>query len=150
MNVKDKQGTSPILWCVMNGHTQLLSKIIFIGGGDYNQKNNDGESLLHIATRNGFKTIAFALIEADGIDLNVTTTSYNCTALHLACYYNQIDIATKLIEFGADMTIKDTYDGKTAIAYVQEEEMRKMLIEKNPRKDTQSIEEIDVDVFRAS
>ena len=133
-----------------NGHNHLLSKIIFVGGADYNQKNNDGETLLHIAIRNGFTRMALLLMEADGIDLNVTTKSYNCTALHLACYYNQIDLAVKLTELGADMTIRDTYDGKTAVAYCQEEETRKMLIDKNPNKDTQRVEDVDVDVFRAS
>ena len=44
VNIKDKQGISPILWCVVNGHNHLLSKIIYIGGGDYNQMNAEMEN----------------------------------------------------------------------------------------------------------
>ena len=38
--------------------------------------------------------------------------------------------------------------GKTAVAYIQEEETKKMLIGKNPIE--QPAEDVDVDVFRAS
>ena len=66
-----------------------------------------------------------------GENINFQTEAYGYTALFMACSYNFIDIATYLIENGADVSIK-SHDGRTALmgAAVISEELFDLLISK--------------------
>ena len=151
MNIADNQHLSPILWAVINGHTNIVKKILFIGTGDVNTISREGETLLHISIRYGHLQIASDLIDTDGIEINAQTEEYGFTPLHLACYYGHIGLASKLIIAGANLTLRDRYDGKTALAYILDETYKARLVELNPNKESQSIEEVDVDIYtRAS
>ena len=45
--------------------------------------------------------------------------SYDQTALHIAAYHGYLAIATRLLEGGADLTLRNEY-GKTALDYARE------------------------------
>ena len=98
-----------------------------------------------MAIRYGHLNIASELISA-GADLNVTSTQYGSTPLHLACWYSHYAIASRLITAGADLTICDKYDSKTAIAYVQDGKMKSLLLERI--KDVNvDLTKVDVDIY---
>ena len=70
------------------------------------------------------------LVEA-GVDINYQDESYGSTALIIACQYNFVDIASYLVEEGADISIK-TKSGHTALmtAAVRSEELFDLLMSK--------------------
>lgn len=98
-----------------------------------------------MAIRCGHIRIASEIISA-GADLNLPTTRYGCTPLHLACYYSHYVLASRLITAGADLTIQDNYDCKTALAYVMDADTKALLLERITDKAV-DLSKIDVDVY---
>uniref|UniRef100_A0A8C1UV62 Myosin XVI n=1 Tax=Cyprinus carpio TaxID=7962 RepID=A0A8C1UV62_CYPCA len=62
------------------------------GGGSVNQQNDDGVTLLHIASASGYKEVVSVLLE-NGADVQVSDNNY-WTPLHLAAKYGQVHIIT--------------------------------------------------------
>uniref|UniRef100_A0A8C2Q127 Myosin XVI n=1 Tax=Cyprinus carpio TaxID=7962 RepID=A0A8C2Q127_CYPCA len=60
------------------------------GGGSVNQQNDDGVTLLHIASASGYKEVVSVLLE-NGADVQVSDNNY-WTPLHLAAKYGQMQI----------------------------------------------------------
>uniref|UniRef100_A0A8C0YMM5 Myosin XVI n=1 Tax=Cyprinus carpio carpio TaxID=630221 RepID=A0A8C0YMM5_CYPCA len=60
------------------------------GGGSVNQQNDDGVTLLHIASASGYKEVVSVLLEK-GADVQVSDNNY-WTPLHLAAKYGQMQI----------------------------------------------------------
>ncbi|ROL52409.1 Unconventional myosin-XVI [Anabarilius grahami] len=69
---------------MMSDVRQLVSS-----GGSVNQQNDDGVTLLHIASASGYKEVVSMLLE-NGADVQVSGNSY-WTPLHLAAKYGQTD-----------------------------------------------------------
>ena len=74
-------GTNPLWWAVHHSNSELTIQFLQ-GGGDPNSKDNDGESCLHIAVKNGAVPIIFALLDYGG-DLN-RKNNKKMTALYYA------------------------------------------------------------------
>lgn len=68
-------------------------------------KNENGDTLLHLATKYGYKNIVQALIAA-GAHVNATTQD-GSTPLHLAAFHGKTNIIKVLIQAGANMNAKD-------------------------------------------
>ncbi|KAB0403759.1 hypothetical protein E2I00_007929 [Balaenoptera physalus] len=64
-------------------------------GGNVNEKNNDGVTLLHMACASGYKEVVCLLLEHGG-DLNVADNQY-WTPLHLAAKYGQANLVRLLL-----------------------------------------------------
>uniref|UniRef100_A0A8C9CB59 Unconventional myosin-XVI n=1 Tax=Phocoena sinus TaxID=42100 RepID=A0A8C9CB59_PHOSS len=64
-------------------------------GGNVNEKNNDGVTLLHMACASGYKEVVCLLLEHGG-DLNVADNQY-WTPLHLAAKYGQANLVKLLL-----------------------------------------------------
>ena len=63
-----KNGTNAIWWAVFNSNIELTTYFLQ-GGGDPNSKDNDGDTCLHVAVKNGAVPIIFVLLDY-GADLN--------------------------------------------------------------------------------
>ena len=74
-------GTNPIWWAVHHSNSDLAT-LFLQGGGDPNSKDNDGETCLHSAVKNGAVPIIFALLDY-GADLN-RKNNKKVTALYYA------------------------------------------------------------------
>uniref|UniRef100_A0A8C2J6C9 Myosin XVI n=1 Tax=Cyprinus carpio TaxID=7962 RepID=A0A8C2J6C9_CYPCA len=61
-------------------------------GGSVNQQNDDGVTLLHIASASGYKEVVSMLLES-GAEVQVSDNSF-WTPLHLAAKYGQVHIIT--------------------------------------------------------
>jgi len=81
-------------------------------GGDINQQDKDGWTLLHWSVT-ACNKVAQKLVEM-GANLNIKTSSFGWTALHGAVIWNNIKAVELLVEAGADPSIK-TNKGKTAL-----------------------------------
>uniref|UniRef100_A0A8C1UXT3 Myosin XVI n=1 Tax=Cyprinus carpio TaxID=7962 RepID=A0A8C1UXT3_CYPCA len=73
------------------------------GGGSVNQQNDDGVTLLHIASASGYKEVVSVLLE-NGADVQVSDNNY-WTPLHLAAKYGQTHIVSQLLKHKADPTL---------------------------------------------
>jgi len=62
------RGANAMWWAVCNSSTELV-KIFLEGGGDSNSKDQDDNTCLHVAIRNGDIKIIFLLLDY-GADLN--------------------------------------------------------------------------------
>ena len=75
--------------------------------------------------QNDLKKVAWALNL--GLDINALLWG-GFTPLHLAIYWNKIEIAKLLIDSGADVNAKD-YKGDTLLHWAKSREMRALLRE---------------------
>ncbi|XP_026644603.1 unconventional myosin-XVI isoform X2 [Microtus ochrogaster] len=69
-------------------------------GGDVNEKNEDGVTLLHMACASGYKEVVVLILEHGG-DLNQVDDGY-WTPLHLAAKYGQTALVKLLLSHQAD------------------------------------------------
>ncbi|XP_031194875.1 unconventional myosin-XVI isoform X3 [Mastomys coucha] len=69
-------------------------------GGDVNEKNDDGVTLLHMACASGYKEVVLLILEHGG-DLNGMDDGY-WTPLHLAAKYGQTTLVKLLLAYQAN------------------------------------------------
>ncbi|MDG6894308.1 ankyrin repeat domain-containing protein [Volucribacter amazonae] len=103
-------------------HPDFLEEI-----SDINQKNIDGDNMLHIATRKKDIHDIKVLIEY-GINID-DQGDLGYTAIHYACINGYQDIVELLLFYGANPNIKDEF-GQTAldIAFSSNEHNKKKII----------------------
>ncbi|EAX97027.1 hypothetical protein TVAG_315290 [Trichomonas vaginalis G3] len=92
-----------------------LSEYFFSHGTNINEKDNDGETALHIAALNNSKETVEFLI-SHGANIN-EKDKYRWTALHFAAQYNSKEMAELLISHGASIDEKNI-NGETALHFV--------------------------------
>uniref|UniRef100_A0A671SNI0 Unconventional myosin-XVI-like n=1 Tax=Sinocyclocheilus anshuiensis TaxID=1608454 RepID=A0A671SNI0_9TELE len=73
-------------------------------GGFVNQQNDDGVTLLHIASASGYKEVVSVLLES-GAEVQVSDNSF-WTPLHLAAKYGQVHINIAATEQIAEMLMR--------------------------------------------
>ena len=64
-----KNGTNAMWWAVYHSNVELAT-LFLQGGGDPNSRDNEGDTCLHIAVRNGAVPIIFLLLDY-GADLRI-------------------------------------------------------------------------------
>uniref|UniRef100_A0A8C6RHG4 Myosin XVI n=1 Tax=Nannospalax galili TaxID=1026970 RepID=A0A8C6RHG4_NANGA len=79
-------------------------------GGDINEKNDDGVTLLHMACASGYREVALLILEHGG-DLNITDDQ-RCTPLHLAAKYGQTNLVKLLLMHQANPNIVNCNEEK--------------------------------------
>ena len=90
------------------GDVYKVKRLIDSGDCDINQRFldlPDGSTPLHWAATSSSNAVVIALLER-GADPNFQTKK-GMTALHIACQLNHVDTITKLVQGGADITIRD-------------------------------------------
>lgn len=98
------QQRPPIFDAVIQGNLQTIKEFILSGESIDLVDKNTGQSLLHYAVKNNKKEIVLYLLEQDA---DPDGHSVLCRPLWDACRLNLYDIAQLLLEFGANMNIKD-------------------------------------------
>ncbi|XP_049583907.1 unconventional myosin-XVI isoform X1 [Syngnathus scovelli] len=83
----------------------MLSDIrqLVAAGADLNQPNDDGVTLLHIASASGYRNVVAVLLE-NGADPHPVAHNF-WTPLHLAAKYGQTSIVSQLLRHGANPTL---------------------------------------------
>ena len=104
-------GDTPLHKAAMNGHEQIVLRLIG-AGADVNQQNDWDNATLHLAAMEGHDAVVFRLIEA-GARVN-QQDFFGMTALHWAAQEGHEQVVLRLIEAGAAINQQDNY-GKTAV-----------------------------------
>ena len=123
VNVKDKDGWTPLQWAALKGNIDI-GKCLIENGADVNIKDNLGRTPLYRASRWNQIGVAKLLIE-NGADVNAKDKD-GWTPLHLAAVLDRIDIVKVLIENGADPFINNK-DGETALDLCKYKAIREQL-----------------------
>ncbi len=92
-------GSTPLLFAARNGDLET-ARVLVEAGADVNDVAAAGTSALVIAAHSGHGTLGEYLLDA-GADPNLAEAGY--TALHAAVLRGQVDLATALLEHGADV-----------------------------------------------
>ena len=97
----DKYGMGALMLACENGHDGIVSMLL-AAGADANACDNAGFTVLMEATRKGCPYMVHKLLQY-GADPNRRENSSRCTALMIASYHGDQDIAEDLIDCGADV-----------------------------------------------
>uniref|UniRef100_A0ABI7WLA5 Myosin motor domain-containing protein n=1 Tax=Felis catus TaxID=9685 RepID=A0ABI7WLA5_FELCA len=81
-------------------------------GGNVNEKNDDGVTLLHMACASGYKEVVSLLLEHGG-DLNIVDNQY-WTPLHLAAKYGQTNLVKLLLMHQANPNLLNCNEEKAS------------------------------------
>jgi ankyrin repeat protein len=97
-----------------NGHTGIVERLLE-EGGDVNKSDINGRTPLIFAASGPFPETVELLLQADS-DPNATDSEEGWSALMFAAAEGHRDVVQKLLEYGADVSLKDK-DGDTAIDF---------------------------------
>jgi ankyrin repeat protein len=109
-NIADEHGQTPLLVASWSGALEIV-KILLEHRADPKHVDHKGVSAIHSAADNLEIT---KLLIAEGVDVNLMTTSNLWAPLHLAVYWESPQVATYLLEKNADPN-NTTYSGKTPL-----------------------------------
>ena len=63
VNIEDVLGSTPLHWASLNGHVEVVNRLIKTGG-EVNTQRRDGQTPLHSASKNGCVEVITALLAA--------------------------------------------------------------------------------------
>lgn len=110
--LKDREGGTAMLRAVNRGAKQALEKMMEYSI-DLQCVDEDGQSLLHGAARNGYHEIARLLLEDHSPEKGLSPglrDEYDMTPLHDASRHGDVAVVSVLLEHGADASLKDMFD----------------------------------------
>ena len=96
------------LWDTLNDHFDLVPVVKFL-------QETGNPPLLHVPAYVSFTEGIHVLLEDFKLDVNVRD-QYGATALHIAAWQGDIELAIRLLSKGADRLIPDS-NGRTALHY---------------------------------
>jgi ankyrin repeat protein len=111
--LKDREGGTAVLRAVNRGAKQALEKMMEYSF-DLDCADEDGQSLLHGAARNGYHDIARLLLEdrspeEKGLSPDIRD-KYHMTPLHDASRHGDVAVVAVLLEHGANASSEDKFD----------------------------------------
>lgn len=107
-------------------------KAMVQNGADLNAQDDNGTTLLHIASANGYTTVAEQLLEHSA-QLEVKDSD-GWTPLHAASCWGQIQMVELLVAHGADLNAKSALD-ETPLDVCMDEEVRAKLLDLKHKHD---------------
>jgi len=113
VNMKDKEGLTPLHYAAWEGHMEVV-ELLIAEGADANAMHKWWGTPLHKAASGGHKEIAELLI-AKGTDVNAKGFE-GWTALHTAAHGGHKEAAELLIQNGVDVNAKN-YNGFTPLHF---------------------------------
>ncbi len=133
-SVTDREGGTAILRAVNRGADNALVEMLN-HGIDIECVDEDGQSLLHGAARNGYDKIARTLLNERILSVDVKD---NCgmTPLHDASRCGEVAVASVLLEYGADASLEDYFHRTPFVVAWQhgQEEITSMLKSHSPQQ----------------
>ena len=119
--VKSQLGVPALLAAVIKGHGNvcrmlLASHASYHAGADYVRAAESPKyllsPLLYEAAKRGYADVCEALLEEGGADVNcrvhLSDGENSTTALHVACWYSNVDVIKILLKYRADCHAKDS------------------------------------------
>jgi ankyrin repeat protein len=105
LNIQSRRfGTTALTYAVAENHVEIARKLIN-RKANVNLTNNDNETALMIASRNGNQNMVTLLLESDHIDLNTQHAHLGNTALIHAVTENHVEVVKKLINRKANVNL---------------------------------------------
>lgn len=132
--VTDREGGTAILRAVNRGAENALVKMLD-QGLDIECVDEDGQSLLHGAARNGYDGIARILLNERILDVDVRDHC-GMTPLHDASRCGEVAVASALLEYGADASLEDKFNRTPSVVAWQygQEKIISMLTSHSPQQ----------------
>ncbi len=107
-NARNEKGLPPIYYALRRGVCKAaLLLLSTMNHSLLNVVDEDGDTLLHLATRNGCKEVAEQLLKLN-IDINAQN-KYGDTPLHVACYADDVELIKLLLNNGANPHIQNKH-----------------------------------------
>jgi hypothetical protein len=104
INIRDLHGWTPLLCAAANGHTEIVEKLLALGG-DLLIASTEGRTALHWAALRGMDKTVLALLAADAE--KDRTDECGWTPLHCASLHGSDACVKLLVEHGANKSIQD-------------------------------------------
>ncbi|ELU01396.1 hypothetical protein CAPTEDRAFT_66185, partial [Capitella teleta] len=107
LNKRDSQGNTVLHHACASGRLEVVRLFINFGC-NLKAANHQENNLLHMTVLHGSPAVLKELLKQKHANLN-TAPKTDVTPLHLSVYKEKVEHAEKLIEYGADINLKDCY-----------------------------------------
>lgn len=148
VNVKDNFGETPLHWLLAwpNAPHNIL-RLLLAKGANVNEQDKDSQAPLFEACLSGDAVAARALLKA-GADVDDGEDVWGRTALHEAIDTQNLPLVQALLEFKADVTIKDKQlrDATSLAAYKDNADILRAVLDALKAQGVESHILTDVDV----
>ena len=115
VNAKGRNGETPLINAVKNGHEEVAQWLINVGGADINARGVDSKTALMHAIENGHNLLILWLVGQEAIDINAEDINHK-TALMYAVERGNRKVIEWLLLRKADVNARDE-QGRTALMY---------------------------------
>ncbi len=123
----DSNGTTALMWAVVNDHTNIVN-FLLERGANVNLREQEGVTALMWAAENGRFDAAKALLAHGGVGLIDEVPKDGKTALMRAAEHGWTTVLQALIEAGANVDVRDQLDRTPLIVGAWKSEVVRMLI----------------------
>lgn len=104
VNEGGESGWNALHWAAYVGHSEIFQELL-VYGGDINSEAEDGWTPLQLAVYKNHKPIVEIILKNVHAKVNIVTKKG--TALHIAAKNGLTEVAFILLNYGADISIKD-------------------------------------------
>lgn len=107
-NQKDTSENAALFRAALHNDVPGVREAIAQGGKvDFFNRKDDSKNALHVSSEAGFAPVVDVLLR-HGAHVNAVAVSGHDTALTLCCHHGHVEVATMLLEAGADVNIGRT------------------------------------------
>ena len=114
VDTQDPNGRTLLMYASFNGHTNVMD-VLVKAGADVNAQDKDGSSALMFGASGPSPATVKRLLEA-GATIDMIDNNEHFTALMWAAAEGQLPTVQLLLQYNADITLKDI-DGDTAESF---------------------------------